>query len=139
MKRERVVFDTNVLISAFLSVPSTPARALETAVTVDEPVGTAETHHELMLTLLSPKFDRYLSIESRDALLFRMSQIVETIEVTQSIRGSRDPRDDKFLEAAINGRADILVTGDGDLLELHPFRGVAILSPADYLVRKLGG
>jgi len=68
-----------------------------------------------------------------------MSQIVETIEVTQSIRGSRDPRDDKFLEAAINGRADILVTGDGDLLELHPFRGVAILSPADYLVRKLGG
>jgi len=62
MKRERVVFDTNVLISAFLSVPSTPARALETAVTVDELVGTAETHHELMLTLLSPKFDRYLSM-----------------------------------------------------------------------------
>jgi len=138
MKRERVVFDTNVLISAFLSVPSTPARALETAVAVDELVGTAETQRELMVTLLSRKFDRYISVESREALLFRMSQLVETVEVTQSVRASRDPRDDKFLEAAINGRADVLVTGDRDLLEINVFRGVAILTPAAYLARKLG-
>jgi putative PIN family toxin of toxin-antitoxin system len=136
MKRERVVFDTNVLISALLSVHSAPAKALETAVRVDEILGTAETLRELMVTLLSPKFDRFISPENRDALLFRLSRVVETVEVTQSIRASRDSSDDKFLEAAVNGRADVLVTGDRDLLDLHPFRGVEILSPADYLARK---
>ena len=137
MKRERVVFDTNVLISALVSVNSTPAKALETAVRVDEILGTAETLRELMVTLLSPKFDRYVSTENRDALLFRLSQVVETVAVTQSIRASRDSSDDKFLEAAVNGRADVLVTGDRDLLDLHPFRGVDILNPADYLARKI--
>lgn len=40
-----------------------------------------------------------------------------------------------FLEAAVNGRADVLVSGDKDLLVLNPFAGIAILSPAEYLVR----
>jgi predicted nucleic acid-binding protein len=48
----------------------------------------------------------------------------------------RDPRDDKFLEAAVNGHADVLVSGDKDLLQLHPFRGIAILTPSDYLERQ---
>jgi predicted nucleic acid-binding protein len=61
---------------------------------------------------------------------------VEIVEVEQPVRASRDPKDDKFLEAAVNGRADVLVTGDRDLQDLHPFRGIAILTPADYLARK---
>jgi predicted nucleic acid-binding protein len=44
-----------------------------------------------------------------------------------------DPRDDKFLEAAVHGRSGILITGDADLLALHPFQGVAILTPPDFL------
>ena len=46
-----------------------------------------------------------------------------------------NPRDDTFLEAAVNGRADVLVSGDRDLLELYPFRGIAILTPAAYVNR----
>jgi predicted nucleic acid-binding protein len=49
------------------------------------------------------------------------------------IRACRDPRDDKFLEVAVNGRADAIVTGDQDLLVLNPFQGIPILSPAGYL------
>jgi len=41
----------------------------------------------------------------------------------------------KFLEAAVNGRADVIVTGDKDLLDLNPFRSIAIMTPADYLAR----
>jgi len=44
--------------------------------------------------------------------------------------------DDKLLELAVDGRADLIVTGDLDLLELHPFRGIAILTPNDYLQRE---
>jgi predicted nucleic acid-binding protein len=66
----------------------------------------------------------------------RVASLVEIIDVLQSIRESRDPKDDKFLEAAVNGRADVIVTGDKDLLDLNPFRGIAILTPAAYLARE---
>jgi predicted nucleic acid-binding protein len=46
-----------------------------------------------------------------------------------------DPGDDKFLEVALNGRADLIITGDRDLLALDPFMGIAIRTPAAYLAR----
>ncbi len=107
MKRERVVFDTNVLISGALASTSTPALALERAISDGQLLASTATLRELMEKLLSTKFDPYVSREKRDA--------------------------DKFLEVAVNGRADVLVTGDGDLLELNPFRGIAILTPADFI------
>jgi len=137
MTRERVVIDTNVLISGLLLTTSIPAKAVERAVTNAQLVGTAETVRELMTKLLSPKFDRYVSRERRDALLLRLAPLIEIAGVLQPIRASRDPNDDKFLEAAVNGRADALVTGDKDLLELHPFRGIAILTPSAYVDRKV--
>lgn len=45
----------------------------------------------------------------------------------------RDPKDDKFLEVAPNGRADVIVSGDADLLTLNPWRAIAIVTPEDYL------
>ena len=135
--RERVVIDTNVLISGLLSTTSTPARAVERAVTTAQLVATNETLREVISTLLSPKFDRYVSRERRDALVFQLAPLVEIVEVVQEIRASRDPTDDKFLEAAVSGRADVLVTGDGDLLELNPFRGIPIVTPAAYLDRQV--
>jgi predicted nucleic acid-binding protein len=57
----------------------------------------------------------------------------EAVAIPYPIRACRDPRDDKFLEVAVHGRADAIVTGDKDLLELNPFRGIAILTPSAYL------
>ena len=136
MTRERVVIDTNVLISGLLSATSTPAQAVDKAVTKAQLVATTETLLELIRKLHSPKFDRYVRRERRDALLERVASLVEIIDVLQPIRASRDPKDDKFLEAAVNGRADVIVTGDKDLLDLNPFRGIAIVTPADYLARE---
>lgn len=135
MTRERVVIDTNVLISGLFSTTSTPALAVEKSITKAQLVATTETLRELIERLLQPKFDRYVSRERRETLLQRLASLVEIIEVLQSVRASRDPKDDKFLEAAVNGRADVIVTGDSDLLDLNPFRGIAILSPASYLAR----
>lgn len=136
MKRERVVLDTNVLISGLLSAASTPAQAVERAISDGQLVASAETLLELMTKLLSPKFDRYVARERRDALLLRLAPLIEIVEVVQVVRASRDPKDDKFLEVAVNGRADVVVTGDGDLLALNPFRGIAVLSPAAYVARQ---
>src|SRR5438034_11144352 len=137
MTRERVVIDTNVLISSLVLATSTPAQAVDKAVTKAQLVATMETLRELIEKLHSPKFDRYVRRERRDALLERVASLVEIIDVLQSIRASRDPKDDKFLDAAVNGRADVLVSGDKDLLALHPFRGIAILTPASYVDRQV--
>jgi putative PIN family toxin of toxin-antitoxin system len=136
MTRERVVIDTNVLISGLFATTSTPALAVEKAITKAQLVATTQTLRELLETVLQPKFDRYVSRERRDALLQRVAALVEIIEVVQHVRASRDPKDDKFLEAAVNGRANVLLTGDRDLLDLNPFRGVAIVTPAEYLGRE---
>ena len=135
MTRERVVIDTNVLISGLFSTTSTPALAVDRAVTKAQLVATTDTLRELIEKLQSPKFDRYVRRERRDALLERVASLVEIIDVLQPIRASRDPQDDKFLEAAVNGLADVIVTGDKDLLDLNPFRGIAIVTPATYLAR----
>ncbi len=136
MTRERVGIDTNVLISGLLSTTSTPAKAVDRAVTKAQLVATLETLRELIEKLHSPKFDPYVRRERRDALLERVASLVEIIDVLQPIRASRDAKDDKFLEAAVNGRADVIVTGDKDSLDLNPFRGVAIVTPAEYLARE---
>jgi len=136
VKRDRVVLDTNVLISGLLSTTSTPARAVERAISDGQLLASTATLRELMTKLLSPKFDRYVPRERRDALLLRLAPLIEIVEVVQRVQASRDPDDDKFLEVAINGRADVVVSGDGDLLDLNPFRGIAILTPADYVDRQ---
>ena len=136
MTRERVVIDTNVLISGLLSTTSAPAKALDRAITTGQLVGTTATVRELLAKLLSPKFDRYVSRELRDAVLLRLAPLIEIIEVVQIVQACRDPRDDKFLEASVNGRADVLVSGDKDLLRLHPFRGIDIVPPTAYIDRQ---
>ena len=137
MTRERVVLDTNVLVSGMLSSASTPARAVERAVRHGQLLASLETARELATRLLSPKFDRYVARDQRESLLRSLGPLVELIEVLQTVRVCRDPDDDRFLDVALNGRADAIVTGDRDLLALHPFRGIDIVTPAVYLSRPL--
>ena len=135
MTRERLVIDTNVFISGLLSSTSHPARVVERAIEHGQLLGSTETLRELIETLLLPKFDRYVSRQRRETLLDRLAPLVEIVEIVQRVQVCRDPKDDKFLELAVNGRANVIVTGDDDLLSLHPFRGIDILSPAAYLDR----
>jgi uncharacterized protein len=132
--RDRVVIDTNVFISGVLSTTSQASRCVE-AVVDGQLLATEATLKELFERLLSPKFDPYVTRARREELLSRLAPLVEIVEVVQQVRACRDPHDDKFLEAAVNGRANVLVTGDRDLLEPHPFRGIDILGPAQYLGR----
>ncbi len=55
------------------------------------------------------------------------------LEPTEGVRACRDARDDKFLELAVSGCASCIITGDADLLALHPFRGMTIVTPAQFL------
>jgi predicted nucleic acid-binding protein len=58
------------------------------------------------------------------------------IAITRPVAACRDAKDDKFLALAVNGSADAIVTGDTDLLALHPFLGIPILRPKEFLGRE---
>jgi predicted nucleic acid-binding protein len=54
------------------------------------------------------------------------------VTITERVTECRDPKDDKFLELAVNGRADLIVSGDTDLLVLGAFRGIPVITPAAF-------
>ena len=80
-----------------------------------------------------PKFDKYVDPEIRSEFIVQLTQQSELVEINESILACRDSKDDKFLEVAVNGKADYLITGDRDLLVLHPFRDVQIITPSAFL------
>ena len=134
MRAERCVVDTNVLISALLQ-PS--GRTAEVLSAIRAAGGVLlfsdETFAELASRLLRPKFDRYVAPATRQRFLGDLAGVAEWVTITGVVHVCRDPDDDKFLETAINGEADCLVTGDADLRTLDPFHGVRILTPRTFL------
>ena len=132
---ERIVADTNLLVSRLLLPQSLPAQAVRKAVDKGQLLVSDATLGELADVLSRAKFDPYVSIEDRQDFIRVLNRVAERVIVTAPIKACRDPKDDKFLEVALNGEANLILTGDHDLLALHPFRGVDILSPREYLER----
>jgi putative PIN family toxin of toxin-antitoxin system len=63
----------------------------------------------------------------------KLMAAAELVAINERIRARRDPTDDKLLELAINGHADLIVSGDADLLALNPFREIPIVTPAAFV------
>lgn len=131
----RLVVDTNIFVSAIIFPRSTPRQAVHKALSSGVLLMSDATMTELTEVLFRPKLDRYVSRAERELALAQIGSVAEFVPIIQLVRECRDPGDDKFLEVALNGRADLIITGDSDLLEMHAWRGIEILSPADYLAR----
>ena len=131
--RPRYVFDTSASVSALLFEQSVPARAFYAAMDAGDILVSHATAAELREVLGRKKFDRYLTTEEREQFLVLFLAKATVVEITEEVRACRDPKDDKFLELAVNGQASCLITGDEELLTLHPFRSIPILAPARFL------
>jgi putative PIN family toxin of toxin-antitoxin system len=132
-ERQRWVVDTNVLVSRPLAPRGAAARAVDRAVTNGVLLVSEATLAELVEVLDRPKFDPYLSHDQRRQFISLLGGVAYLVPITRRFNACRDPRDDKFLDVALNGEAVAIVTGDTDLLALDPFHGVRILTPADFL------
>lgn len=130
----RFVFDTNTVISAALFRRSIPRQALDKALSIGSLLASEATTIELMAVFLRDKFDRYLQREKRELFLAYLLRQMILIDITQTVQASRDSKDDKFLDVAVNGQASVIVTGDSDLLVLHPFHSISILTPKEFLI-----
>ena len=119
-----IIFDASALVSAALKADSVPERALLRAEEVDVFALSAAVDAEIAGVPLARR-ERVLEILRRAAVWF---------EPEVRVTDCRDPKDDKYLELALAAGAETIVSSDDDLLVLHPWRGVRILRPADYLV-----
>lgn len=79
------------------------------------------------------KFDRYVSKEDRQEFFRLFVRLAERVSITTALRECSAPKDDKFLELAVDGAATLLVSGDAALLKLSPFRATSIMTPTQIL------
>jgi len=129
----RYILDTDVIIRAVLLPRSVPRQAVDLAFIKGIVLASNETIDELDEVLRRPKFNRYLREEERLLFLTAFIRDAKVVDITETLTDCRDPKDNKFLELAISGNATCIVSGDGDLLTLNPFRGVAIVTPQEFL------
>lgn len=130
---QRLVIDANVIVSAVLSAQGKSRQALNLAIETGIILMSEAVFAELSEVLLRAKFDKYSNRTKREAFLDELLGIVEFVEVTEQIDECRDVKDNKYLELAVSGAANLILTGDEDLLVLHPFRQIPIVKIQTFL------
>ena len=129
----RLVFDTNIIISALLFEGSKPSKAFNIGIEQEVILFSSSTLTELEEVLWRNKFDPYILHEDRKQFLSSFILHATPVEPDQTITECRDSKDDKFLELAVCGKADFIISGDEDLLILNPFRNIRILTPSRFI------
>ena len=139
MRADRVVVDTNVLISAALRPHSTPRAVVDAIRTASGSLlFSDETFEELRTRIHRPKFDRYVSREDRAVYVAQLDAVAEWVSIVGAKLGCRDPEDDKLLETGLMGNASCIVAGDEDLLSMSPFHDIPLMKPADFPIADMG-
>ncbi len=124
-----VVADTSVYVSA-LVFGGVPREALEKALTTPFRIAVSEELKAELVETLERKFG-WPTARVAEACRHLWAEALWCDPVV--VQAARDPNDDHVLGCALTASADVLVTGDKDLLSLHPFRGIAIVAPATFL------
>ncbi|MCX6037954.1 MAG: putative toxin-antitoxin system toxin component, PIN family [Chloroflexi bacterium] len=134
----RSVIDTGVLVSALIRRQGTTGEVLRL---LRDGQFTAVYSTDILVEIIDvlgrPALRAKYHIEPDDirvvinVIRLRGDLVITTRKVT----ACRDPKDDKFLEAALAGKADAIISGDADLLVLNPFEEIPILRPAEILAR----
>jgi len=133
----RFVIDSNVIVSALLFKNSKPRQAFDKALDNGDILLSLPVLFELNRVLSLEKFDKYLNKNERMAFLNNFVKEIEFTEISETIRECRDPKDDKYLELAVSGKVNFIISGDSDLLVLNPFRNIHILTPEQFLLYQL--
>ena len=134
-----IVFDTSTLVGAAIGRGSVPDRAVRHAFAADWVAVSEAMIAELLDVLARPRLARFLDPDLRDEVLALLDAFGVFFVPAERVTDCRDAKDDKVLELALAAGAAVIVSGDADLLVLHPWRGVRVLRPAEYLAEAAGG
>lgn len=127
----RVVFDTNIFISAFVIPGSQSGKAILKIIESGDHLIISKEIIDEVLSVLSSKFSRDREVLSRIAVY--LSEVAELVRSTERIRLFKDEPDNRIIECALKGNADAVVTGDKKMLKIKQFRGIRIISLKEYL------
>ena len=136
-RKRRFVFDTNVLISAALTPEGEAWDAFEKADRAGYFLLSDETFAELREVLYRSDFDAYLTSQIRRQFIIKLLRKSLRIDITETIAVCSDPDDDIFLEVAVSGKADCIVTRNVRDFPADTFRGIPILTPEQFLAYKV--
>lgn len=127
----RVVFDTNIFISAFAIHGSQAEKAILKIIESGDHLTISKEIIDEILSVLSSKFSRNREALSRIAVY--LSEVAELVSPTERITIFKDKPDNRIIECALKGNADAVVTGDKEMLKIKQFRGIRIISLKEYL------
>lgn len=130
-KPEHCVCDTNILISSLISRASPPAQIVDYITLNGFFLFSQKTFAELEEVLWRKKFDRYFSVEKRSNFLEHMQRLGCFYDIENNVTLCRDEKDNPFLDVALAGKADYLITGDADLLVLRQIENTRIITAAE--------
>jgi len=130
----RVVFDTNIFISALGTSGRQAEKALFRIIDGADRLLISKPIINEVMTVLERKFDWTGGQLSQAALT--LAEAGEILATTQRLQLLRDEPDNRILECAVAGRADLIVTGDRELLDLKQFDGIRIVPLRSYLDMK---
>jgi uncharacterized protein len=129
-----LIFDNNVILSAAFNSTSVSYKALKKGLSSYRVIRSENTFKELTTTIYKAKFDKYfLSMIQREQFLHYYLGRTILQSVNHTVELCRDPKDDIYLELALSGKADLIISGDKDLLVLNPFQGIPIITPSQFL------
>ncbi|MBL1209256.1 putative toxin-antitoxin system toxin component, PIN family [Geminocystis sp. GBBB08] len=128
----RLVLDTNILISSILAPNSIPSQVLNWGENEGNILYSTDTLSELLSVLSRDKFAKYIEPKEINGLRERIKINWYYVSIIQRVTLCRDEKDNKFIDLALNGSASHIITGDNDLLVLHPIQDISILNPRDF-------
>lgn len=130
----RVVFDTNIYVSA-LAIPGSQAeQALFRILEGADTLLISKAILDELLSVLAVKFSR--DAESLSQVAVIVTEMAEAVKSQDRVKVFKDDPDNRVLECAEAGHADYIVTGDKEMLRLKQYRGVRLISLRDYLARE---
>ncbi len=132
----RAVIDTNVIIRAVIKPMGTVGPVLERLRSGEfTAIYTESILEEMLAKLALPRIREKYQIGDDDVerLLGLLALRGELVNPSRSVRACRDPDGDMFIEAALEGNAEWVVTGDQDLLSLEKFEGIRFVTPRIFL------
>ncbi len=127
----RVVFDTNIFISAFVIPESLAEKAILKIIEEEDSLLISAHIIDEVLSVLSSKFGR--DREGLSHVAVTLSELAELVKPVRRIKLLKDEPDNPILECAVYGKADLLVTGDKKILQLREYKGIKIIGLREYL------
>jgi putative PIN family toxin of toxin-antitoxin system len=134
----RAVVDTGVLVSALIHRQGTTGEVLRA---LREGRFTAIYSTDILVEIIDVlgrptlRVKYHIELDEISIVINLIRLRGDLVIPARKVPMCRDPKDDKFLEAALAGGADCIVSGDGDLLNLTSFENIPILRPAEFLAR----